>query len=105
MPSLLAKWLPRARVRYKPIDNDAIEMTDHNQNTPVIPYDEGTRYDDDDVARGDSSHTPDPTLPTYKPQREGSSSTLNEADSTEGITEEELNTLRRVSDRIPLSAW
>src|SRR5271170_4323958 len=89
----------RARVRYKPLDN-TFEMEDHtiiptyaHEETPNEKFVGPPKYPLD-VASGE--------LDMAKTNRD-SSSTLNHID--EDVTEEELKTLRRVSDKIPLSAW
>ena len=112
MPSF-RQWVPRARVRYKPLDN-TIEMADHTI-IPTNAHEEGReekfadprRYSHD-MAGGDldiQQRERDTKLPVYDNRRD-SSSTLNQvASEGEDVTEEELATLRRVSDKIPLSAW
>jgi len=115
MPSF-RKWIPRARVRYKPLENNTFEMADHTI-IPTNAHEEGReekfadprRYSHD-IAGGDldiqQRDSRDSKLPNYKSARD-SSSTLNQVPSSEpdDVTEEELATLRRVSDKIPLSAW
>lgn len=111
---LFRKWVPRARVRYKPLDN-TIEMADHTI-IPTTAHEEGReeqfadprRYSHD-MAGGDldiqQREQRDQRLPGYDKGRD-SSSTLNQVPSeADDVTEEELATLRRVSDKIPLSAW
>jgi hypothetical protein len=114
MPSLW-QWLPRARVRYLPLNNDTIEMADHTV-IPTNAHEEARDSSVDkkefptDVAggaltadaltkRGDAS-----ALPAYQHDR-ASVSTLNDEEEADDVSEEDLATLRRVSDRIPLSAW
>jgi len=114
MPLLLTWWNPRPRVKYKPLDNsvlDSIEMTERTV-VPATAHEVARDSSDDqrwshDIAGGDldqdAVHRPaDQGLPQYKGGREDSVSTLG---GEEEITEEELTTLRRVSDRIPMSAW
>jgi hypothetical protein len=113
MPSF-AQLFPRARVRYKPLDNN-FEMADHTI-IPTNAHEEGreekfadpSRYSHD-MAGGDldiqQRERDDSKLPNYETSRD-SSSTLNQVSSEpDDVTEEELATLRRVSDKIPLSAW
>jgi hypothetical protein len=108
MPSP-STWFRRARVRYKPLDN-SIEMADHTV-IPTNAHEEGreealdkTRYSYD-VAGGDLDNvtSQDKRLQGYHAGRD-SSSTLG-ASEPDDVTEEELATLRRVSDKIPMSAW
>lgn len=116
MLTLLPQWISRPRVKYKPLDNtplESIEMADHTV-VPTNAHEEGRDSTDarrwsHDVAGGDLGHDAvhrpvDKGLPQYQPQRD-SVSTLQNDDLEEEITEHELATLRRVSDRIPLSAW
>jgi hypothetical protein len=63
-----------------------------------------------DVAGGDldaSAQKRDVGLPAYQQGRDSQSTLGIEGDHTEpeDISEEDLATLRRVSDRIPMSAW
>jgi hypothetical protein len=93
MPSFRT-WFPRARVRYKPLEN-TFEMADQTivptSSTekfiapPKYPVD--AKSGDLDIAKRDSL------------------STLDQTHSDGDVTEEELKTLRRVSDKIPISAW
>ena len=107
------KLFPPARVRYKPLDN-TFEMADHTI-IPANAHEEGreenfadTRKYSHDIAGGDlddQQRERDTQLPKFQTGRD-SSSTLNQtASEPDDVTEEELATLRRVSDRIPLSAW
>jgi hypothetical protein len=116
MLSLLTRWISRPRVKYKPLDNsplDTIEMADHT----VMPANahEARELSPDprrfshDVAGGelgqDAVHKPaEKGLPQYQPRPE-SVTTLNGNVIEDEITDEELAKLRRVADRIPLSAW
>lgn len=109
MPSP-STWFPRAQVRYKPLDN-SIEMVEHT-TIPTSPHEESRgeapdkrRYSHD-MAGGDLDTDPlphDQKLSRYQSRRD-SSSTLG-ASEPDDVTEEELATLRRVPDKIPLSAW
>jgi len=86
-------------------------MADHTV-IPTNAHEEGreealdkTRYSQD-VAGGDLDivvHSQDKNLPGYHAGRD-SSSTLGGSEPDD-VTEEELATLRRVSDKIPMSAW
>lgn len=117
MPSFApaARWLfHRTRIRYKPLVN-AIEMADRSV-IPVNAHEEAREepYNTDGVFEhdivggdldGDASFQKQP-LPTYRQEREASTSTLDEAaENDDQISEHDLATLRRVSDKIPISAW
>jgi hypothetical protein len=116
MPSSLT-WFHRPRVRYEHL-NASIEMADRT----VIPTDaneEGREQSKEDqkfsydVYGGDldkdaAHHRREREL-NYVPGND-STSTLDGVPSepeeaSEDVSEEDLATLRRVSDRIPLSAW
>jgi hypothetical protein len=105
-------WFPRARIRYKPLDNSIIEMAEHTI-IPTTVHEEDREVASDkrrhsrDMAGGDLDVAPlprDQILPNYKHDRD-SSSTLGASSEPDDVTEEELATLRRVSDKIPMSAW
>jgi hypothetical protein len=117
MASLLSRWSSRPRVKYKPLDNsvlESIEMADRSV-APITAHEEGRDVVDSkqwsqDVAGGDLNQDAvkrpaDDGLPQYKGGREDSTSTLGNGDRSDDITEEELATLRRVPDKIPMSAW
>jgi hypothetical protein len=94
MPSFRTLF-PRARVRYKPLDN-TFEMADQT----IIPTSSNEKFIAPpkypvDAKSGD--------LDIAKTR--DSLSTLDQPHSDGDVTEEELKTLRRVSDKIPLSAW
>jgi hypothetical protein len=57
-----------------------------------------------DVAGGDLDIQKDTKLPKYWPDRELESAPEKELDR-EDVSDEDLATLRRVADSIPLSAW
>lgn len=91
-------------------------MAEHT-SIPTNAYDDGRgRSKDDrrfsrDIAGGDLAgvaQKDNQRLPGYAKQND-SSSTLGEHPSSDsmndGISEQDLNTLRRVSDKIPVSAW
>jgi hypothetical protein len=106
MPSLFT-WLPRPRVRYQLLEGSSVEMTDRTV-APANAVDE-TRHSHD-LADGetDAASLPEQDnrkLPNYQFDRD-SLSTLGAINrETDDVTEEDLATLRRVSDKIPLSAW
>ena len=115
MPSS-SSWFPRTRIRYQPLDSDSIEMAEHT-SIPTNAYDDGRERSKDDrrfshdIAGGDldlAAPKDREHLPGYAKATD-SSSTLGEQPgndlTSDGISEEDLNTLRRVSDKIPLSAW
>jgi hypothetical protein len=114
MSSFLARILPRAKHGYKHIDN-TIEMAEHY--TASTTAHEVAREDASDKRRyshdtgsGDlDTISSTQKLPDYQNERD-SSSTLNQGvvdtvSEPDDVTEEELATLRRVSDKIPMSAW
>ena len=116
MPSFApARWLfHRARIRYKPLVN-AIEMADRSvipvnahEEEREEPYNRNGAFEHD-LAGGDldSGFAAQKQLPTYRQEREASTSTLDGAvaESDDQISEHDLATLRRVSDKIPISAW
>ena len=121
--ALLAQWFARPRVKYQPLNSTQypIEMAERIV-VPTTAHEEGRDTTDPrgwshDVAGGelgvDAVHRPvDTGLPQYK-DRKDSVATLQNAksdgngksDDKEDISEEDLATLRRVSDKIPISAW
>jgi proton-dependent oligopeptide transporter, POT family len=112
MPSFF-RWPPRAKTRYLPLNNDPIEMADHTV-VPTTAHDDardssldkrefstdltgGTLPADTFTRKNETS-----VLPGY--QNRDSTSTLD-GEQPDDVSEEDLATLKRVSDRIPLSAW
>jgi hypothetical protein len=96
MPSF-AKLFPRPRVGYEPLDNTTFEMADHT-TVPTNASEEGRDLDIQEREQDSKNHTSE--------NGKDSSSTLSQVPSEpDDVTEEELATLRRVSDKIPLSAW
>jgi hypothetical protein len=112
MSSFLGRILPRAKHRYKHLDN-TIEMADHSV-APTYAHETAREEASDkrqyskDAAGGDLDTVPSTQkLPAYQNDRD-SSSTLNQTGTVEeadDVSEEDLATLRRVSDKIPMSAW
>jgi hypothetical protein len=117
MPSSSA-WFPRARIRYQPLDStsEEIEMAEH-PSIPTTAYDDGREIVKDDqssahdIAGGNMdvlAQRDQQQLPGYAKPGD-SSSTLGEPPSNDpandGVSEEDLATLQRVSDKIPVSAW
>ena len=115
MPSPFT-WFPRARARYQraryqPLDNSIIEMAEHTV-IPTTVHEEDREMASDkryshDMAGGDldvASLDHGQQSPNYQHKRD-SSSTLGASNEPDDVTEEELATLRRVSDKIPASAW
>lgn len=114
MPSLFT-WLPRPRTRYQLLENSSIEMADRTE-IPANAQEEGskdavdrTRYSHD-LAGGDHDATSlaeqdNRKPPNYQIDRDSLSTLGATNGGADDVTEEELATLRRVSDKIPLSAW
>ena len=93
MPSFRTLF-PRARVRYKPLEN-TFEMADQT----IVPTSSNEKY----IAP--PKYPVDPKSGDLDVAKRDSLSTLDQTHSDGDVTEEELNTLRRVSDKIPISAW
>lgn len=101
-------WFPRARVRYQPLENSIIEMADRTIISTTAHQEEASdkRYSLDMAGRDFDVASLDQGQPSanYQHKRD-SSSTLGASNEPDDVTEEELATLRRVSDKIPTSAW
>ena len=96
MPSF-AKLFSRPRVGYEPLENTTFEMADHTI-VPTTAFEEGRDLDIQEREQDSKDRT--------SQNGKDSSSTLSQVPSEpDDVTEEELATLRRVSDKIPLSAW
>ena len=104
-------WFPRARFRYSQLET--IEMADHtpttaNAHEESVKGASNKRGYSHDLASGEldvDRPSLEKRLPQYDQRGRDSLSTLGGASEPEDVTDEELATLRRVSDRIPLSAW
>ena len=84
-------------------EHTIIPTTVHEEDREVAS--DKQRYSHD-MAGGDLdvASRRDQSLPNYRHERD-SSSTLGVSSEPDDVTEEELATLRRVSDKIPMSAW